>query len=803
MTRLITPLLLVLVLGCKAEPEDKDDDDRRRPDVDADADADADSDSDADADSDSDSDADTDTDSYVPGYTGSPELLFWLDADTLSVGNGGAVTTWNSRSAGDVTFTGSGATFFDSLTDFGGEGAVEFLGGDTLTSTQPLAGLDGDGAWTVMMVAEINSVQSGTPVFWSFGVDSVTGQHAALSLALGGLRVWWGGAGAWDAPSGTWATNYDSPHIITVVKKAGSIDVSTEVFGDGLPFSAVQASALVPQIDGNGHFVLGNLSAGRPNPGNMTLGEILFWRGTMTTAQRVREECRLFEAYGIFKDETIDCTDPAPTGLTGLTGESGDTGDTGELNVPPTAVSDVGLVATTEVALPIDVLANDTDADGTLVSHTVTVVTDPTQGSVSRQLTTGQLYYTASSGASGSDSFTYTVEDDDGAVSNVATVSLSINDRPVANDDAFTVPRNIQTALDVAGNDTDGDGLAFITVVTPPTSGFGDENQPGTGMVDYLPATNFVGVDTFEYVYVDTQGGSSAVATVTITVVAPPDVEDDNASGSAATPIDIDVLANDNDVDDAIDPTTVLIADSPGDGGVVVNSSTGVITYTSNGGFNGQDGFSYTVADTSGNRSSEAYVSVIINEPPVAVDDSFVVLKDTPTTLSPVDNDTDPDGDGTLVPATLSVTSQPVQGTAAAQLDGTVLFTPAAAFSGTVSFTYSVADLYAERSNDATVTVRVNDPPVAADDAYIGPLPATIDVLANDSDNDGTLDPSTVTVTAGPTNATVDSINPTTGEISLSGCPGAAGFDELTYTVADNNGSVSNGGTLTLAITCN
>ncbi|MEO1505989.1 MAG: Ig-like domain-containing protein, partial [Pseudomonadota bacterium] len=72
---------------------------------------------------------------------------------------------------------------------------------------------------------------------------------------------------------------------------------------------------------------------------------------------------------------------------------------------------------------------------------------------------------------------------------------------------------------------------------------------------------------------------------------------------------------------------------------------------------------------------------------------------------------------------------------------------------------YTVDDDEGATSAQAAVTLTVgtpNDPPVALNDsASTDPDQAvTIDVLANDSDPDGTLDPNTVTVVSAPTNGT-------------------------------------------------
>ena len=67
----------------------------------------------------------------------------------------------------------------------------------------------------------------------------------------------------------------------------------------------------------------------------------------------------------------------------------------------------------------VNVLDNDYDVDGTLDPATVTVVTPPTHGTVS-VLASGAISYTVTGSYSGSDSFTYTVRDDSGFVSNAA-----------------------------------------------------------------------------------------------------------------------------------------------------------------------------------------------------------------------------------------------------------------------------------------------------------------------------------------------------------------------------------------------
>lgn len=125
----------------------------------------------------------------------------------------------------------------------------------------------------------------------------------------------------------------------------------------------------------------------------------------------------------------------------------------------------------------------------------------------------------------------------------------------------------------------------------------------------------------------------------------------------------------------------------------------------------------------------------------MANDDELLVAEDEPLSFEAAGllaNDSDPDGD------TLTVVA--IQG---ATLTGTTItFKPEPNFHGDVTLTYEITDGEATASAKVTVTVTpVNDPPVAADDAFTMNEDAifTIDaaaLLANDSDVDG--DPLTV-----------------------------------------------------------
>jgi ELWxxDGT repeat protein len=93
-------------------------------------------------------------------------------------------------------------------------------------------------------------------------------------------------------------------------------------------------------------------------------------------------------------------------------------------NVTPMAGND-SASSQNDAAVTIDVLANDSESGGTIDTTSVQIVSKPAHGSVS-MTASGPVVYTPVTGFSGSDSFTYSVKDLQGAVSNVASVTVSV-----------------------------------------------------------------------------------------------------------------------------------------------------------------------------------------------------------------------------------------------------------------------------------------------------------------------------------------------------------------------------------------
>ena len=97
----------------------------------------------------------------------------------------------------------------------------------------------------------------------------------------------------------------------------------------------------------------------------------------------------------------------------------------------------------------------------------------------------------------------------------------------------------------------------------------------------------------------------------------------------------------------------------------------------------------------------------IVNNPPVAVNDTYITAMDTPLTVAApgvLDNDSDADDD----PLTAVMDGPLPGGTLLFNADGSFIYTPALGFSGMVSFTYHAHDGTVD-SNIATVGIMVSE----------------------------------------------------------------------------------------------
>jgi hypothetical protein len=168
----------------------------------------------------------------------------------------------------------------------------------------------------------------------------------------------------------------------------------------------------------------------------------------------------------------------------------------------------------------IDVLANDSDPEGQAII--IKEVNSNTGATV--EIVDGKVKYTPKSNfntAGGNDSFTYTIEDVQGATDS-ASVTVSVgaktNGAPLAVNDEGKTPYGTPVLIDVLANDSDpeGDTIMIYSV----KSDTGATVQIVNGKVQYTPKPNFNtagGYDSFTYTIKDSEGNTSS-ASVTVRV---------------------------------------------------------------------------------------------------------------------------------------------------------------------------------------------------------------------------------------------------------------------------------------------
>jgi len=441
-------------------------------------------------------------------------------------------------------------------------------------------------------------------------------------------------------------------------------------------------------------------------------------------------------------------------------------------NTTPVAGNDT---ATTQEdnAVTIDVRANDSDADGDAL--TVTVATAPANGSA--VVSNGSIVYTPTVNWHGTDSFTYQVCDPSNACA-TATVSVtvqSVNDAPVAS--GATVSTYEDTPLNGAATatDVDGDTLTF-TVSTP--AQHGTVVMSPSGSYTYTPTANWSGSDSFAFRACDPSNACS-IATVTVTVEPVNDgpiANDDTATVDEDGSVDVDVRANDIDVDG--DTLTVSIVGTPSNGAASVVG--GKVRFVPAANFNGTASVTYRVCDPS-NACDAATITVTVtpvNDAPVAANDTSTVAEDGSVDVDVLANDVDVDGD-TL---TVSIVGTPSNG-AASVVGGKVRFVPAANFNGTATVTYRVCDP-SNACDEATISITVtpvNDAPVATTTSLTTAEDVPLSGTLGGSDVDG--DPLTFSLVTAPAKGSL--VVNSDGTFTYTPAANDSGSYTFTYEVCD------------------
>jgi VCBS repeat-containing protein len=518
----------------------------------------------------------------------------------------------------------------------------------------------------------------------------------------------------------------------------------------------------------------------------------------------------------------------------------------GELNSTPgtvtvtvTPVPDLP-IAQDETFMPVeDTLfsgqATASDPDGDPI--TFMLVTGTTNGQLTFNAD-GSFTYDPDPDFDGVDSFTFKASDLSGD-SNTATVTLdvqSVNDPPVASAASFSTPEDMPLTAPAPIVDVDGDDLVF-TLVMPPSNGT-VVFDPDDNTFTYTPDPEFFGPDLFSFTANDgTVESNLGSVTITVTPVNdPPNAVDDPANPTnpsfttsedqqIARNFSVSLFSNDSDPEgdpiqlDSFDAVSALgaVVTVFGDGGFSYDPRGSQTLQNLDVGDTAVDTFTYTITDGAGGFDTATVTIQVsgVNDVPVAVDDEFSGNEDTVLTINGsqlLANDFDPEG--TTTPTINSVSGPSAAGALVTfnMQTGVITYDPrgSAALQGLGAgdsfddtFTYTIRD-GSGVSAPATVTISVsglNDAPTAAPDSASTEtnIATMINVLANDTDPDSTIDMGSVQIVANPTNGTV-SVNSLSGVVTYRSDSSFTGTDTFTYRVADAEGVFSAPATVTVTV---
>ncbi|WP_337842696.1 Ig-like domain-containing protein [Rheinheimera sp.] len=178
-----------------------------------------------------------------------------------------------------------------------------------------------------------------------------------------------------------------------------------------------------------------------------------------------------------------------------------------------------------------------------------------------------------------------------------------------------------------------------------------------------------------------------------------PEATADEAVVRMNSSVDVDVLANDTDVDG----DTLTVSQAISSFGTVTILADQQLSYTPNPDFVGTDTVIYSITDgKGGTASSELVVTVFSNNAPVAVNDSASTDDRTAILIAVLANDTDAEGDVLTVS-----TATALEGTVSIEADQRLRYTPKVGFHGVDTITYTVTDSFGD-SATGTVSVQVN-----------------------------------------------------------------------------------------------
>lgn len=460
-------------------------------------------------------------------------------------------------------------------------------------------------------------------------------------------------------------------------------------------------------------------------------------------------------------------------------------------------------ISMSEDTVNVEISVLDNDGGGPAVCTgllSVSILTNAIHGS--GLVSGGQIIYTPNANYHGNDTIIYRVCDCNIGSTNCSVSSVFItvnptNDAPVAVTDFTTILEEQTVVVNVIANDYDIDGgtLNIISAGIAPING--EAIILGNNNISYTPDPNFFGIDSFPYQLCDNGLGSSAslcdTAWVFITILNLNDNPEFFKNDTTISIVEGDTICfNINQFDSSIDgnfdtldfsvfSTTNLLNTS-------INSSTSELCFE--GSTLNADTVIITMCDQANlcDTFTTYFNTVLVNDPPVAVNDTLTATEDNLLMIDVLHNDFDPE----LGNLSITILCPSSYGTEI--INNSILeYTPILNYFGLDTLCYELCDDGSPILCDTAFVfiniVNVNDTPaLAQNDTSINIEVGEIicfNIDQFDTQVDENLDTLTYHLisTSNPTNTSLDSLS---SSLCFEGSSSA--FDTVSVTICDQIG---------------
>ncbi len=508
--------------------------------------------------------------------------------------------------------------------------------------------------------------------------------------------------------------------------------------------------------------------------------------GTWTFTPQIDDDTEVSFTFDIIDDEDLVVSGSANLDIL-------------PINDAPNAENDV-ITTEEDTAVTIDVLVNDSDVEGDVLSIQSASVPSE-QGSV--DIVDGKLVFTPAENFNGEATITYIVTDGDLTDEAKVTVTVTpVNDSPVAVDDTTSIQEDTAVTIDVLTNDTDvdGDKLSIESASVPKEQG---TVEVVNGKLVFTPAENFNGDAEITYTVTDGQLTDEAKVAVTVNPVNDaPTIKVDAVESITEDAVSIDTVVATltvRDTDTPEDQLTVSLENNSNGYFVLVGNEVKLtqagVDAVNNDELNLKgltisasvsDGVNPTASDSDSlivNRVNDAPTIKVdavesITEDAVSTDAVVATLTvrdtDTPEDQLTVSLENNSNGYFVLVGNEVKLTQAGVDAVNNDELNLKDL---------TISASVSDGVNPTANDSDSLIVNRVNDAPVAKDDIATTQedTAVTIDVLPNDNDIDGDK----LSIQSASVPEAQGKVEIVDGKLVFTPAENFNGDAEITYTVTD------------------